>query len=260
MPSKAAYRAAEKLRDARTDEAPDYRHKRGVVHAELFNVGDLTREELWNLAELAEKRADARVGREVQVALPHELPPKARIRLVRALAGLLVERYGVAVDACIHEPHKGDRRNVHAHLLFTTRVVLRGDNLPKLGAKTRVLDRISTSTKEVQWMRASWERLVNQSLAEAGSTARIDMRSLLRRRRQPKPGMPPVRPITDKPHSLPLPAWHLEHRTGETSLVHAMFSFFHSVHLKLKNFAHVIIRRTTRQTNRGHSPIPRPMR
>jgi len=57
-------------------------------------------------AETAEKRRDARVAREYEVALPHELTPAQRVELVRAFAGELANRYGVAVNFTLHRPHR----------------------------------------------------------------------------------------------------------------------------------------------------------
>ena len=39
------------------------------------------RSALWNAAEQAEKRIDARVAREFEIALPHELSPEQRLAL-----------------------------------------------------------------------------------------------------------------------------------------------------------------------------------
>ena len=103
----------------------------------------LDRSALWNAAEAAEKRKDARVAREYELALPAELDAGQRRDLVRAFAEDIRDRYGVAVDAAIHAPHDyGDGRNHHAHVMMTTRVV----EADGLGAKTRQLDVRSTAS------------------------------------------------------------------------------------------------------------------
>ncbi|MGO6841541.1 MobA/MobL family protein, partial [Rhizobium ruizarguesonis] len=82
------------------------------------------RSTLWNAAERAEKRSDARIAREFEIALPHELTPDQRLVLTRAFAEDLANRYGAAVDLAIHRPGEGsDIRNSHAHLMMTTREV-----------------------------------------------------------------------------------------------------------------------------------------
>lgn len=133
--------------------------------------------ELWNKAEAAEVRKNSVVARELVVALPHELDREQRIELADKMAGELVERYKVAAEVSVHLPDKeGDKRNHHAHIMFTTREM---DSKGELGAKTRVLDdRIKTGPEEVQWMRGMVESKTNEALERAGRGERIDMRSL----------------------------------------------------------------------------------
>lgn len=121
----AAYRSGERIIDERTGEVYDYSKRTGVEHTEVIlpNGGFVTRSALWNAAEYAEKRKDAKVAREWEIALPDELNQQQRIELTRSFATELVNRYGVAVDICIHAPGRhGDQRNHHAHILTTTRV------------------------------------------------------------------------------------------------------------------------------------------
>ena len=128
----SAYRAAVRVADERTGETFDYTRKRGVEHAEILlpsaTAADADwardRQQLWNAAERAEQRKDARVAREYEVALPYELNAAQRLELVRAFAHELADRHGCAVDLAVHAPHRaGDTRNHHAHLLTTTRAV-----------------------------------------------------------------------------------------------------------------------------------------
>lgn len=174
-PGAAAYRAGVCLEDARTGEVYDYRRKQGVEHSELvFPFGvNLERSELWNQAEQAENRKNSTVAREYEVALPEELAPDERQKLVLDFARHLVGHYGVAADVAIHAPGKGgDTRNHHAHILTTTRQVT-----PEgFGAKTRVLD--DKKTKEVEHIRSKWAEMANHALERAGHDARVDHRSL----------------------------------------------------------------------------------
>src|ERR1700733_5023636 len=73
----AAYRSGEFVHDLTTDEAFHYTRKRGVEHTEIVLPTaaakmDINwardRQALWNAAEMAEKRVDARVAREYEVA------------------------------------------------------------------------------------------------------------------------------------------------------------------------------------------------
>jgi hypothetical protein len=173
----AAYRAGVRLTDARTATMHDFSRKTGIVGTALVGwVG--TREALWQVAERAERRRDAVVAREVQVALPHELPAAARWTLAMALAEWLHGRYGAAVDVAVHAPSgRGDERNHHAHLLLTTRAV-RSDGV--FGAKTTALDGLRSGRVEVEQIRARWAALVNGALAASGVAARVDHRSYAR--------------------------------------------------------------------------------
>lgn len=173
----AAYRAGELIHDKRTGEVHDYSRKKGIEYSEIITSDGttITRENLWNAAEEAEKRKDAKVAREWEIALPSELSKDHQRELARSFARELVDRYGVAADLCIHAPSKGsDARNQHAHILTTTRVFDAG----QLGAKTRVLDSPKTSGKEVEAVRQLWAVMVNLALERAGHEARVSHKSL----------------------------------------------------------------------------------
>lgn len=175
--SAAAYRAGELIHDERTGEVHDYSRKKGIEYSEIITSDGttITRENLWNAAEESEKRKDAKVAREWEIALPAELSKDQQRELARSFARELVNRYGVAADLCIHAPSKdSDARNQHAHILTTTRVFDAG----QLGAKTRVLDSPKTSGKEVEAVRQLWAVMVNLALERAGHMERIDARSL----------------------------------------------------------------------------------
>lgn len=175
----AAYRTAEKIADLRTGEVHDYRRRGGVDHVSMhapMGAPTMTTAELWNKAEAAEKRKNSTVARELVVALPHELDQEQRRELADRIAGQLVERYQVAAQVAVHLPGaEGDKRNHHAHIMFTTRTM---DASGQLGAKTRQLDHLTTGPEEVLWMRGMVEAETNTALEQAGSAARIDMRSL----------------------------------------------------------------------------------
>lgn len=175
----AAYRSGTVLADARSGLIHDYTRKGGVVASFIVlpeGAGEAFRERsvLWNAAEAAEKRKDARVARELILALPHELDASQRAETARAMAAWLAARYGVAADVSIHQPDRaGDGRNHHAHILFTVRAV----GADGMGAKTKALDDWKQGPEEVQAIRLAWEAIANAALERAGVTARIDHRS-----------------------------------------------------------------------------------
>lgn len=193
-PGAAAYRAGERLRDERTGRIHDHSSRQDVLHKEIVFPGRYSdslldwardRESLWNAAELAETRKNARVAREYLVALPFELSHEQRIDLVRGFTQELADRYRFAVDVAIHSPRDfpgSDPRNFHAHLLATTREV----NTEGLGHKTtlemgdaaRRERGLEPAIHELLFARRRWAEVTNESLRAAEATARIDHRTL----------------------------------------------------------------------------------
>ena len=184
----AAYRASQKLTNERDGLTHDFTHRRGVEHTEIVLPEGVAaewaqdRSRLWNGAEAAEKRKDARVAREIEVALPHELTADQRLELTREFAQGLADRYGVAVDFAIHSPHGDtDVRNHHAHIMMTTRQVDR-DGLGEksdleLENKRLAALGLPTSHDQLRDIRMDWEVRANRHLALAGHDIRIDHRS-----------------------------------------------------------------------------------
>ena len=152
---------------------------------------------MWNTAEHAEKRHNARVAREYQVSLPAELNAGQRIALARAFSRHVAERYKVAVDLAVHEPRPGgDPRNFHAHLLTTTREVTPAGLGAKAGLDLQALERrrreLPDHRQEYLILRERWATLVNEALREANVAARVDHRSLAAQGidREPLPRIP----------------------------------------------------------------------
>ncbi|MGO8396281.1 MobA/MobL family protein, partial [Rhizobium ruizarguesonis] len=144
----------------------------------------MKRSALWNAAERAEKRSDARIAREFEIALPHELTPDQRLALTRAFAADLANRYGAAVDFAIHRPGGGgDIRNSHAHLMMTTREVTEhglGDKtLLERENRWLLANHLPPSQLQLKDLRQAWEHLANTHLERVGLDIRIDSRSHL---------------------------------------------------------------------------------
>jgi ATP-dependent exoDNAse (exonuclease V) alpha subunit len=206
--SAAAYRAGERIRDERTGTTYDHSDRQDVLHKEIMLPSRLVaddvawakdRSNLWNTAERAEDRKNARVAREYLVALPAELSPDARISLVAAFSRELVERYRFALDIAIHAPRSfpgSDPRNFHAHLLATTREAM----LEGLGAKTtlewndtkRHETGLGPAVGELLHVRERWAMAANSALEQAQVAARIDHRTLQAQGidREPGPQIP----------------------------------------------------------------------
>jgi ATP-dependent exoDNAse (exonuclease V) alpha subunit len=209
-PSAAAYRSGERIRDERTGRTYDHSDRQDVMHKEImlpprFSGADMAwatdRANLWNTAEAAETRKNARVAREYLVAVPEELTHPQRVDVVRGFAQELAERYGFAVDVAVHAPRNfrgSDPRNFHAHLLATTREV----SLEGLGRKTtldfsdenRRMLGLGPAVRELFYVRQRWAEVANVALESAHVDERIDHRSLAAQgiTREPKLWIPRV--------------------------------------------------------------------
>ena len=184
----ASYRAGCELEDKRYGKTHDYSKKHGVMSADIIlpsalaaASADIDRSELWNKAEAAEKRVDARVAREWLVNLPHELNEQDRKEIAHKFAQTLADRYGTIADCAIHQPTQkeidrgADPRNFHAHILFTTRTAALDDNHEivltdkatiELSDKKRRELGMERVSHEITDVRQIWEQIANEKLAE----------------------------------------------------------------------------------------------
>ncbi|NVN03942.1 Ti-type conjugative transfer relaxase TraA [Asaia spathodeae] len=191
----AAYRSGENLYDERREQEQDYTKKTGVVHSEIMAPDNAParfsdRQTLWNEVEKAEKRKDAQLAREVEVALPRELSQADQIALVREFVRTNFVSEGMIADFSIHAPLGADGKPCpHAHILLTLREVgpegfgkkQREWNAAKvlvIGEEHKAgRDWYERGANRHGMWRASWEELTNRKLAERGIDARIDRRS-----------------------------------------------------------------------------------
>ena len=165
----AAYRSGEKLEDVETGITHDYRKKTGIAFAEIFLCKNAperfqNREELWNEVEKIEKAADARLAREIEVAIPRELSLEEMKNLVAGYAKMLTEE-GMCVDAAIHLKVG----NPHAHLMCTTRKIKADGTwdqkekkvyaLDEFGNKIPVIDQETREQKIGARGRRIWKRV-----------------------------------------------------------------------------------------------------
>ncbi len=203
----AAYRRAARMRDERTGETFSYVHKRDVLHSEITIPDDTpfwaravlerhalepvaASEELWNRVESHEKRLDAQLAREIEIALPAELSLEENIGLARTFVAEQLASRGFAADWSVHQGANG---NIHAHILLTIRPLTEHG----FGAKREAMR--DPETGEVlrdkrgrilygfgnPWggkasllaLREQWADYANLHLARAGHDARVDHRS-----------------------------------------------------------------------------------
>ena len=142
---------------------------------------------------------NARVAREYLVALPVELDPEQRLRLVRGFSQELTDRYQFALDLTVHAPRDypgSDPRNFHAHLLATTREAtpegLVGKTSLEWNDGRRREAGMGPGVGELLHVRERWADVTNQALREAHVAARVDHRTLAAQGidREPYPYIP----------------------------------------------------------------------
>ena len=142
----------------------------------------------WEAADEYE-RANGRLYREVQFALPKELSEEPRRELASGFAKRLTEGERLPYTLAIH---RGDGENPHAHLMFSERpndgiersaeTWFRRHNakVPEKGGARK-----SRAAMPQAWLedtRKAWEREANAALERSGYGERIDHRSLAERR------------------------------------------------------------------------------
>ena len=171
----AAYRSASRLQDERLGRAHDYRDKPGVVHSEILlpeGAPDrwLDRATLWNEVEAGEKRKDAQLAREIEIALPRELTQAQAIELAQDFVREQFVAEGMVADLNVHWGRTANgEEQPHAHVMLT----LREAGLEGFGRKVRDWNR---GEQLASW-RERWATLANERLAELGHDIRVDHRS-----------------------------------------------------------------------------------
>lgn len=178
----AAYRSGSELADERTGAVHDYTRKSDIHHSEIMAPEgapdwSLDRPALWNAVEAAERRKDAQLAREVQLALPRELDSDRQIELLRSFVRDEFVARGMVADFSLHDHIARDGgEQPHAHVMLTMR------SIDGEGFGLKVRDWNSDELL-VHW-REQWAERANEQLAEAGVDARIDHRTLVAQREE----------------------------------------------------------------------------
>jgi ATP-dependent exoDNAse (exonuclease V) alpha subunit len=206
----AAYRSGERLFDA--EQGKWFEYENVVIHREILAPEGapswvFDRQTLWNMVERSEKRRDAQLAREVEITLPRELSRDQMIDLVRSFVRDHFVSEGMVADYAIHEPDAADgQKQPHAHISLTMRRLdgstptgfsakkerdwnerediavavaearkqFNDTNLPEHKAALEAVEAL----RNVQGWRKAWQDQANHALEVAGSTARIDHRTL----------------------------------------------------------------------------------
>lgn len=194
----AAYRSGTNLINEWNGRPANYDRKKGIAYSEIMlpvnaPASFFDRQTLWNSVEMNEKRSDAQLAREIEVALPHELPLEEHKKIIHAYCQQFVDA-GMCVDFSIHDKHDG---NPHCHIMLTMRALDENGNwlpkshqefeldengerirLPNGRWKSRKVDTVDWNNRENadRW-RASWAETVNRFLAANQVPECIDHRS-----------------------------------------------------------------------------------
>ena len=179
----AAYRSGSLMLDERTGLTHDYTRKSGVAEAVILTPATApawctNRAELWNAVEKAECRKNSQLAREIELAIPHELPQDAARETVLAFVRENFVSQGMIADVAFHHM---DKTNPHAHIMLTTRAI------GPAGFSGKVRD-WNDRTHAETW-RASWADHANRALANAGYQEEIDHRSYERQGLEKTPGI-----------------------------------------------------------------------
>ena len=171
----AAWQAGCRLRDNRLGLVSDFEGERNIAFADMILPEGAShrlraREILWNAVEAREKRKDAQLARQYDVAMPDEFDLAQSVATLLRFAHVVIAREGFPVDMSLTASSDGSGRvRHHGYLLFTTRR-LSGETF---GSKAREWNTRSKLTD----VRAAWADILNEGLAALGLAARVDHRS-----------------------------------------------------------------------------------
>lgn len=171
--AKAAYHARTRITDERTGDTYDYSRRTDLyghfilspANAPEHIVKDSTA--LWNEVERVERQNNGQTSRYFDVAIPAELNNDDKKRLVLEYCQKNFVDKGMIADIAFHDL---DSDNPHAHVMLTLKTI----GPEGFGKKERSWNDRKMS---VLW-RESWSAMANSYLAAAGSSERIDHRSL----------------------------------------------------------------------------------
>lgn len=171
--AKAAYHARCRITDVRTGDTYDYSRRTDLyghfilapVNAPEYIVKDSIA--LWNEVERVERQQNGQTSRFFVVAIPAELNNDEKKKLVLEYCQKNFVDNGMVADIAFHDL---DSDNPHAHVMLTLKTI----GPEGFGKKERSWNDRKMS---VLW-RESWASMANSYLAAAGSSERIDHRSL----------------------------------------------------------------------------------
>lgn len=195
----AAYRSGERLYSELYEKENFYGHR--LVKPDAFILKPdyvpsefSDREYLWNKMELAETSPNARLCREVNIALPVELSNEDQKELVTKYVQKMFVSKGMIADVAIH---RDDSNNPHVHIMLTMRKVDENGQILNKRKRVPVLDehgkqvynekgqRETVSLRTTDWdkkellleARKEWANVTNKLLRERGINEQITEKS-----------------------------------------------------------------------------------
>ena len=171
--AKAAYHARCRITDERTGDTYDYSRRTDLYGHFILAPADAPEHiikdstTLWNEVERVERQQNGQTSRFFDVAIPAELNNDEKKKLVLEYCQQNFVDKGMIADIAFHDL---DSDNPHAHVMLTLKTI----GPEGFGKKERSWNDRKMS---VLW-RESWASMANSYLAAAGSSERIDHRSL----------------------------------------------------------------------------------
>ncbi|EBM6450097.1 hypothetical protein D3J33_23090, partial [Salmonella enterica] len=196
----AAYRHGEKLMDEHTGEIHDYSKKKGISDSMILIPESADRNflkpaYLWNTIEKSEKRKDAQLAREFNIALPVEMTDEQKKVLAIDFCQEHFVKNGMIADIAFH---KLDSDNPHFHVMLTTR------HLTPDGAGFGQKERKWNDKELLEQWRKSWADTANEHMQKAGIDAHIDHRSLKEQKAEFDAILPPLRTVEQEAQAISL--------------------------------------------------------
>ncbi|HGA9904268.1 TPA: MobQ family relaxase [Yersinia enterocolitica] len=196
----AAYRHGEKLTDEHTGEIHDYSKKKGISDSVILIPESADRNflmpaYLWNTIEKSEKRKDAQLAREFNIALPVEMTDEQKKALAIDFCQEHFVKNGMIADIAFH---KLDSDNPHFHVMLTTRSLTPDGS--GFGQKVREWN----SKEQLEGWRKSWADTANEHMQKAGIDAHIDHRSLKEQKAELDAILSPLRTVEQEAQAISL--------------------------------------------------------
>ncbi|QQA74550.1 MobQ family relaxase [Pectobacterium parmentieri] len=170
---KAAYHNRSRITDDRTGNTYDFSHRTDLFHHQILAPASApshiieSSTTLWNEVERVERQKDGQTARYFDVAIPCELSNEDKIKLVVEYCQKNFVDKGMIADIAFHDL---DGQNPHAHVMLTLKPIT-DDGFGKK-------ERSWNDKKNVILWRESWAVIANRYLAAAGSSERVDHRSI----------------------------------------------------------------------------------